>query len=219
MGGRGTQMITATLLPTAAFLRCACQLFTNAAGADGDVSHRLAQPEFLQGGKLRLCICTTNHSKTAVKKCVGVKKKDWFTQHYITLTSLDVLSLLRVRWDDSERCGAAKRKTQPCVSVVVSTRAAERRFSCIMIVQGRLTCYNRWLRAAAGGWQHAYVLDFKPWSLGKYLVFIPFNIFDKFYRIVDLRDGYNSEILSEGLYVTVYRRSLYENTRHLVTWQ
>lgn len=35
---------------------------------------------------------------------------DKFTQHYMTLTPLDVIPLLWIWGDDSERCGAEKEK-------------------------------------------------------------------------------------------------------------
>lgn len=70
-------MLTPTLLPTAVFLRWVCQVFTNAAGADGDISHRLAQTEFLQGGKLRRRLCTTNHNKPQLENVVASIWIDW----------------------------------------------------------------------------------------------------------------------------------------------
>lgn len=114
-------MLTVTLLQTAAFLRSVCQVFTNAAGADRDVSHCLAQPVFLQGGKLRLCLCTINHSKNQFKNVLASK---WTNSLSTTLTCLDVFPLLWVWGDDSEGCGAEKREARLCVSVVVSTHAA-----------------------------------------------------------------------------------------------
>lgn len=98
-----------------------CDVFTNAAGADGDVSHRLAQPEFLQGGKLRLCLCTANHNTAQLENAAASM---WTDSRNRTLTSLDVLPLLGVWGDDGERCGAEKRETHLCVSVAVSTCAA-----------------------------------------------------------------------------------------------
>lgn len=155
-----------------------CQVFTNAAGADWDVGHRLAQPEFLQGSKLRLCLCTTNHNKPQLEK---VFPSIWTDSHNPKWHLLLWMSFLFFGSGGiTVNAFELEKEKHTFVFVDVNTHARlQRQFSFILTVHGRLTCCNRWLQAAAGGWWHTWVFDFKsrPWkTLPVYFIFDPIYI-------------------------------------------
>lgn len=176
---------------------CVCAVFTNAAGADADVSHRLAQPEFLQGGKLRLCLCTANHNTARLRERSSVDV-DWFTQQDTHFSGCPSSSwgLGGWRWT---LWSWKKRNTPLCVCC--------RQHVCSLVAfqlrPGRAGQINLLQQMVAGSSRRMtkhLSFVFQASSLGNPFLFTLFSIFEDVHRTLDFGGALGDCAMREELF-------------------